>query len=159
GSSRALLEGSPHLERLKKRDFEVLLLTDPVDPFAISGLQKFEEHALSSAMDDKLELDEASEEDKKQFEDDKKRVEPLVERFKNVLTEKVKEVRVSHRLHDSPVCLVVPDGGVAPHIEQLMRAQNPDLPPTKRILEINPKHPVIERLSHGLEQGSEGWVS
>ena len=159
GSSRALLEGSPHLERLKKRDFEVLLLTDPVDPFAISGLQKFEEHALSSAMDDKLELDEASEEDKKQFEDDKKRVEPLVERFKNVLTEKVKEVRVSHRLHDSPVCLVVPDGGVAPHIEQLMRAQNPDLPATKRILEINPKHPVIERLSHGLEQGSEGWVS
>ena len=159
GSSRALLEGSPHLERLKKRDYEVLLLTDPVDPFAISGLEKFGEHALSSAMDDKLELEEPSEEDKKQFEDDKKRAEPLVDRFQNVLSEKVKEVRVSHRLHDSPVCLVVPEGGVAPHIEQLMRSQNPDLPPTKRILEINPNHPVIQRLNEGLEGANEQWVA
>lgn len=158
GSSRALLLGSPHLERLKKHDYEVLLLTDPVDPFAISGLPKFGDHELQSAMDDKLEIAEASEEEKKQFEDDKKRTEPLLERFKQALSDKVSEVRASSRLHDSAVCLVVPDGGVAPHIEQLMRAQNPDMPATKRILEVNPTHPVIERLNQASTEGAE-WVN
>lgn len=157
GASRALLVGSPHLERLRKHDYEVLLLTDPVDPFAIAGLPKFGDFELQSAMDDKLELEDKTEDQKKQFEDDKKRTEPLMERFKQVLSDKVSEVRASERLFDSPVCLVVPDGGVAPHIEQLMRAQNPDLPPTKRILEVNPTHPVIERLNNGLS-GDDAWV-
>ncbi len=157
GASRALLVGSPHLERLRKHDFEVLLLTDPVDPFAIAGLPKFGDFELQSAMDDKLELEDKTEDEKKQFEDDKKRTEPLMERFKQVLSEKVSEVRASERLFDSPVCLVVPDGGVAPHIEQLMRAQNPDMPATKRILEVNPTHPVIERLNNGLS-GDNAWV-
>src|SRR5690606_36850211 len=92
GSSRSLRTDRSHLERLKKHDYEVLLLTDPVDPFAISGLPKFGEHELQSAMDDKLEITESSEEEKKQFEDDKKRTEPLVERFKQVLSDKVSEV-------------------------------------------------------------------
>lgn len=155
GSSRALLVGSPHLERLRKHDFEVLLLTDPVDPFAIAGLPQFGDFELQSAMDDKLELEDKTEDEKKQFEDDKKRAEPLMDRFKQVLSEQVSEVRASERLFDSPVCLVVPEGGVAPHIEQLMRAQNPDMPKTKRILEINPTHPVIERLTAGL---ASDWV-
>jgi molecular chaperone HtpG len=69
----------------------------------------------------------------------------------------VSEVRASERLHDSPVCLVVAEGGVAPHIEQMLRAQNPDMPANKRILEINPTHPVIERLNGGLS-GDSAWV-
>lgn len=158
GSSRALLLGSPHLERLKKHDYEVLLMTDPVDPFAMSGLPKYGDYELQSAMDDKLELSETSEEEKTKFEDDKKRAEPLLERFKQTLSEKVSEVRASSRLHDSAVCLVVPEGGVAPHIEQLMRAQNPDMPATKRILEVNPTHPVVERLNQGVAEGAE-WVN
>jgi molecular chaperone HtpG len=157
GASRTLLVGSPHLERLRKHDFEVLLLTDPVDPFAIAGLPKFGDFDLQSAMDEKLELDEKSEDEKKQFEDDKKRTEPLMDRFKQVLSEKVSEVRASERLHDSPVCLVVAEGGVAPHIEQMLRAQNPDMPIAKRILEVNPTHPVIERLNDGLS-GDNAWV-
>lgn len=158
GASRALLVGSPHLERLKKHDYEVLLLTDPVDPFAIAGLPKYGDFELQSAMDDKLEIQETSEDEKKQFEDDKKRAEPLIERFTSALSDKVSEVRASSRLSDSPVCLVVPEGGIAPHIEQLMRAQNPDLPPTKRILEINPTHPVIERLNGALSNADASWV-
>lgn len=156
GSSRTLLIGSPHLERLRKHDFEVLLLTDPVDPFAIAGLPQFGDFELRSAMDEKLELEDKTEDEKKQFEDEKKRAEPLMDRFKEVLSEQVSEVRASERLFDSPVCLVVPEGGVAPHIEQMMRAQNPDMPKAKRILEINPTHPVIERLSAGL---SGDWVN
>ncbi len=95
---------------------------------------------------------------KKQFEDDKKRAEPLLDRFKQALTDKVSEVRASSRLHDSAVCLVVPEGGVAPHIEQLMRAQNPDMPATKRILEVNPTHPVIEKLNAAATEGAP-WVN
>lgn len=158
GSSRALLVGSPHLERLKKHDYEVLLLTDPVDPFAIAGLPKYGDWELQSAMDDKLDLGETTEDEKKQFEDDKKRTEPLMERFKQVLSNKVSDVRASSRLLDSPVCLVVAEGGVAPHIEQMLRAQNPDMPLNKRILEINPTHPVIERLGKGIDSAGADWV-
>jgi molecular chaperone HtpG len=146
GTSRALLEGSPHLERLKKQDYEVLLLTDPVDPFAVSGLGEFDGKPLVSAMDASLELEDESNEDKQKQEEQSKAAEPLVERFKNVLSGRVSEVRVSSRLTESAVCLVTPDGGVAPHLEELLRAHNPNLPKTKRILEINPSHPVIESL-------------
>ncbi len=158
GASRALLVGSPHLERLKKQDYEVLLLTDPVDPFAIAGLPKYGDFELQSAMDEKLEIEDQTDDEKKQFEDEKKRAEPLIERFQKTLSDKVSEVRASSRLSDSPVCLVVPEGGLAPHIEQLMRAQNPDLPPTKRNLEINPTHPVIERQNQGLSAENNTWV-
>ncbi len=158
GASRTLLVGSPHLERLKKQDYEVLLLTDPVDPFAIAGLPKYGDFDLQSAMDEKLEIEDKTEDEKKEFEEEKKRAEPLMERFTKALSDKVSEVRASSRLSDSPVCLVVPEGGLAPHIEQMMRAQNPDMPPSKRILEINPKHPVIERLNQNLAAEGETWV-
>ena len=76
----------------------------------------------------------------------KKQAEPLVERFKSVLANKVGEVRLSTRLTDSPVCLVIPDGGMAPHIERLMMARQMGIPPQKRILELNPGHPLIQNL-------------
>ncbi len=165
GTSRALLESSPHLESLRKRDFEVLLLTDPVDPFAVAGLNEFDGKNLVSAMESNLELDETEDEETKQAREEQgKAVQPLVDRFKSVLDDKVGEVRASSRLTDSPVCLVIPEGGVAPHIEEMLRAHNPNMPRTKRILEVNPNHPVIERLKKdndadgGSERVSE-WIS
>ncbi len=156
GPDRRLLENSPHLERLRKRGFEVLFMTDPVDSFAVAGIGEFEGKTLVSAMDDKLDLgDDGSEEEKAQRETDKKDAESLLGRFKSVLENKVSEVRASERLTDSPVCLVIPEGGVAPHIERLMRAHNQALPATKRILEVNPSHPVIAKLKRAHETDPE----
>ncbi|HET7542666.1 MAG TPA: molecular chaperone HtpG [Polyangiaceae bacterium] len=148
GTSRALLDVSPHLETLKKRGFEVLFMTDGVDPFAVASLNEFEGKPLVSAMDENLDLGEEdlSEEQRAAEAEQKKQAEPLVERFKTVLASKVAEVRLSSRLTDSPVCLVVPEGGMAPHIERLMMARQMGISPQKRILELNPGHPLIQNL-------------
>jgi len=148
GNSRALLDASPHLEALKKRGYEVLFMTDGVDPFAVASLREFAGKPLVSAMDENLDLSEEdrTEEQKSADAEEKKQAEPLIERFKSVLTDKVKEVRLSTRLTDSPVCLVVPEGGIAPHIERLMMQRQMGIPAQKRILEVNPSHPLIRNL-------------
>jgi molecular chaperone HtpG len=148
GTSRALLDSSPHLEALKKRGYEVLFMTDGVDPFAVTSLGEFEGKPLVSAMDENLNLadEELSDEQRATEAEQKKQAEPLVDRFKAVLASKVGEVRLSTRLTDSPVCLIVPDGGIAPHIERLMMARQMGMPPQKRILELNPGHPLIQNL-------------
>ena len=148
GTSRTLLDASPHLETLKKRGYEVLFMTDGVDPFAVTSLSEFDGKPLVSAMDENLELaeEELTEEQKAAEAEQKKQAEPLVERFKSVLASKVGEVRLSTRLTDSPVCLVIPDGGMAPHIERLMMARQMGIPAQKRILELNPGHPLIQNL-------------
>jgi molecular chaperone HtpG len=148
GTSRSLLDSSPHLEALKKRGYEVLFMTDGVDPFAVSSLGEFDGKQLVSAMDENLDLadEELTEEQRATEAEHKKQAEPLVERFKAVLASKVGEVRLSTRLTDSPVCLVVPEGGMAPHIERLMMARQMGIPPQKRILELNPGHPLIQNL-------------
>ncbi|MEN9578201.1 MAG: hypothetical protein RJA70_1210 [Pseudomonadota bacterium] len=154
GSSRTQLESSPHLERLRKHGFEVLYMTDAVDPFAVAGLPTFEDKPLVSAMDSNLELEDFPEEaDKKEERDtQKKEAAPLLERFKEVLSTHISEARPSDRLTDSPVCLVTPDHGLSPHIERMMRAQNPNMPKTKRLLEVNAGHPVIQGLTRALDK-------
>jgi molecular chaperone HtpG len=154
GASRSLLENSPHLERLKKQNLEVLFMTDPVDPFAVSGLGQFEDKTLVSVMDAELDVGE-DEAEKVAREASTKEAEPLVTRFKSVLEQRVSEVRVSNRLTDSAVCLVTPEGGVAPHLEELLRAHNPKMPKSKRILELNPSHPVIVNLTRANAQNPE----
>jgi molecular chaperone HtpG len=148
GTSRTLLDSSPHLETLKKRGYEVLFMTDGVDPFAVASLGEFEGKPLVSAMDENLELaeEDLTDEERATEAEHKKQAEPLVERFKAVLASKVGEVRLSTRLTDSPVCLVVPEGGMAPHIERLMMARQMGIPAQKRILELNPGHPLIQNL-------------
>jgi molecular chaperone HtpG len=152
GLDLKVLESSPHLEGLKKLGYEVLYMTDAVDPFAMSRLQEFEGKAFKNAMEEKLDLSEKKSEEEKQQEAAAKEASgPLLERFKQVLSEQVSEVRASDRLFESPVCLVTPEGGVAPHIERLMRAHNQSFPESKRILEVNPGHPVIENLKRAHE--------
>jgi len=138
GSSEQVLRGTPHLEQLRKRGYEVLLLTDSVDPFAIENLKEFEGKKLVNAMTEKLSLDG---DDAKPLEGD-----TLTERFKTVLGARVGDVRNSARLDTSPVCLVTPEGGLAPHVVAMLRAQKMDLPPLKRILELNPEHPIVANL-------------
>ncbi len=141
GASRMLLEGSPHLEALKKKGFEVLYLTDNIDSWAIQGLNEYAGKKFVDAINAKIDVgDEADETDTAEATE---ALQPLTVRFQEVLGEQIEEVRISTRLADSPACLVVPEGGLAAHIERLLRVRD-DMPPQKRIIELNPKHPLIE---------------
>jgi molecular chaperone HtpG len=151
GASRQLIESGPHLEGLRKRGYEVLYMTDPIDPFAISTLNEFEGKPIVNAMTESLNLDEASEsgeksEETKEAEASAAERASLLAFMKTVLGDKVSEVRASKRLTDSPTCLVIADGGMAPHIEQMLRARKMDVPVVKRILEVNTAHPVVKNL-------------
>jgi molecular chaperone HtpG len=146
GESRKALEGSPHLETLRKRGYEVLFLTDPVDEWAAQGLREFNGKPLVSALQADLKLQETAEE-KREKEQRAEGLKSLTERIKEVLKDAVKEVRVSDRLTDSPVCLVLPEGGSPAFLERLLREHGKGVPRAKRILEVNPSHPVIEYLN------------
>jgi molecular chaperone HtpG len=152
GASRQLIESSPHLEGLLERGFEVLYMTDPIDPFAISTLNEFEGKPIVNAMTENLDLGEESAASTA-ADDEKKKDSPassertsLLAHMKSVLGDKVSEVRASKRLTDSPTCLVIAEGGMAPHIEQMLRARKMDVPLAKRILEVNTGHPVVANL-------------
>ena len=144
GPTSKLLSASPQLEGLRQKGFEVLFLTDPVDPFAISNLDEFEGKRLADAMsaDFKLPGDEQT----AASEEEAKASEPLIKKIQEVLGSRVNEVRVSRRLADSPACLVVPSGGLPPYLERMLKARQMDVPQAKRILEINPEHALIAQL-------------
>jgi molecular chaperone HtpG len=151
GPSKALLEHSPQLEGLRGKGYEILLMTDGVDQWAVEGLGELDGKRFVNAMEEGLSLDgdAANDDDQVANKDEQKDpgdLGPLLERCKQILAESVGEVRLSDRLTDSPVCLVLPKGGLPAHIERLMRAHQSDLPTQKRILELNPKHPLIAKL-------------
>ncbi len=141
--SRTLAEKSPHTEQLRKRGFEVLFMTDPVDAFAVGGLDDFEDVPLVSATAADLKLGSDKAADAKETVVDLDDLRGLI---RAELQEDVSEVRVSDRLTDSPACLVVPDGGLQPHIERLLRATERGGGHAKRILEINPTHALLTNL-------------
>jgi molecular chaperone HtpG len=149
GTSRAVLEASPHLEAINKQGYEVLFMTDPIDQWAVTGLGPYRDKPLVSAMTADLKLDDKEGEgegDKDKSDAASAELKPLLAHMRAVLQDKVEKVQVSERLTDSPVCLVVPEGGLQPHIERLLRAQSADVPATKRIMEINPNHALVQSL-------------
>ena len=141
GTSRAVLAASPHLEALRARDYEVLFMTDPVDPFVADALSEHKGKPLVSATGDDLRLPDKGEGSADEPDDD-----PVLERFRTVLGDRVAAVRRSTRLTDSAVCLVVGEGMLDPHVERLLRAQNADVPVSKRTVEVNLAHPVVQNL-------------
>jgi len=144
GESRKQLESSPHLEGLRARGVEVLYLVDPVDAFAVQGLREFEGVPLVSATSASLDLgDTASEGTSAEGGDE---IDALRARCRRRLQDHVTEVRASARLTDSPACLVLPEGALAPYVERLLRATGQNVSVQKRILEINPRHPLIRAL-------------
>ncbi|NTX55356.1 molecular chaperone HtpG [Myxococcus sp. CA039A] len=145
GESRKAVEDSPHLEALKQRGYEVLFMTDPVDEWAAQGLREFQGKPLVSALQADLKL-QSTDEQKKEHEQNSEGLKGLTAKMKDVLQDSVREVRVSDRLTDSPVCLVVPEGGSPAYLERLLQQRGKGMPRVKRILEVNPKHPVIEHL-------------
>jgi len=151
GESRRQIESSPHLEGLRKRGFEVLYMTDSVDAFAVQALSEFDGVPLVSATSAELDLGEGDDAAKEA----QGGLAALRERMRVRLEAHVSEVRTSARLTDSPACLVIPEGGLAPHMERLFRATQQGLPAQKRILEINPGHPLVVALETLTEKKSE----
>ena len=152
GESRKALEGAPHLEGLRKRGFEVLLMTDPIDEWATESLRTFEGKALVSAMRADLKLD-ATDDEKKARQVESEALRPVVDRIKAVLGDRIKEVRSSDRLTDSPCCLVLAGAGPHGYVERLLREAGRDVPKSSRILELNVTHPVVQGLMELVESG------
>ena len=152
-------KNSPHLEVFRKKGIEVLLLSDRVDEWALSYLTEFEGKQLVSVAKGGLDLgaleDEAEKQEQEKQADELK---PLLEKIKASLADKVKEVRVTHRLTDSPACLVADENDMSANLARMLKAAGQSAPLSQPILEINPTHPVVLRLK-GEEQRFDDWAA
>ncbi|MBL8254551.1 MAG: molecular chaperone HtpG, partial [Candidatus Competibacter sp.] len=149
GDSFAAAKNSPHLEIFRKKGLEVLLLTDRVDEWLMSHLTEFEGKHLQSVAKGALDLDKiASEEEKQEQKQAEDQFKDLLALVKEVLGDKVKEVRISSRLTDSPACLVVDEYALSAHLERMLRDAGQNVPISKPYLELNPQHPLVARLKN-----------
>ena len=147
GESYSQVRNSPHLEVFRKKGVEVLLLTDRIDEWLMSYLTDFDGKQFVDVARGDLDLGKLdSEEDKKAQEEVAKTKEQLVERLKKVLEAEVAEVRVSHRLTESPAILAIGEQDLGLQMRQILEASGQKVPESKPIFEINPQHPLIEKL-------------
>jgi molecular chaperone HtpG len=142
---------SPHLEVFRKRGIEVLLLCDRVDEWVVSHLSEFEGKELVSVARGDLDAarlpgGEAAAAPEQTAQEDETRLKSLRDTIAKSLGERVSAVRVSHRLTESPACVVVPEGAISSHLARMLKAAGQSVPREKPILEINPDHPLIQRL-------------
>lgn len=147
GETYAQVKNSPHLEVFRKKGIEVLLLTDRIDEWLMSYLNEFDGKSFVDVARGDLDLGNLdSEEDKKAAEEVAKSKEGLVERIKTALGDAVSEVRVSHRLTDSPAILAIGEQDLGMQMRQILEASGQKVPDSKPIFEFNPAHPLIEKL-------------
>lgn len=138
---------SPHLEIFKKKGIEVILMHDRIDEWLMSHLQDFDGKQFQDIARGELDLGKLEdEEDKEQQEKSEKEFEDLIARIKTSLGEQVKEVRVTHRLTDSPGCLAVDDHDMGAQMRKIMEASGQEVPETKPIFEVNTDHPLVQKL-------------
>ncbi|MGV0747952.1 molecular chaperone HtpG [Mycolicibacter heraklionensis] len=158
GESRQQLLKSPHLEAFKAKGYEVLLLTDPVDEVWVNAVAEFDGKPLQSAAKGEVDLD--SEEEKAaheaEREEQQKDFADLITWLQQTLDEHIKEVRLSTRLTESPACLITDTFEMTPALARIYRANGQEVPVGKRILELNPGHPLVTglRQAHS-ERGAE----
>jgi molecular chaperone HtpG len=147
GETYAQVKNSPHLEVFRKKGIEVLLLTDRIDEWMMSDLNEFDGKSFVDVARGDLDLGNLdSEEEKKEAEEVAKAKEGLVERIKASLGDAVSEVRVSHRLTDSPAILAIGEQDLGMQMRQILEASGQKVPDSKPIFEFNPAHPLIEKL-------------
>ncbi|AQT97414.1 MULTISPECIES: molecular chaperone HtpG [Pseudomonas] len=147
GETYAQVKNSPHLEVFRKKGIEVLLLTDRIDEWLMSYLNEFDGKSFVDVARGDLDLGNLdSEEEKKEAEEVAKSKEGLVERIKASLGDAVSEVRVSHRLTDSPAILAIGEQDLGMQMRQILEASGQKVPDSKPIFEFNPAHPLIEKL-------------
>ncbi len=142
-------KNSPHLEVFRKKGIEVLLLSDRVDEWVVAQLTEFEGKPLTSVAKGSLELGTlADEAEKKEQEQEASEFKDLTEKIQKALGDRVKQVRVTHRLTESPACLVSDEHDVSGNLARILKAVGQKAPDVKPILEVNPKHPVVQRLKN-----------
>ncbi|MFP3999854.1 MAG: molecular chaperone HtpG [Desulfobacterales bacterium] len=139
GDNMSAMLNSPHLEALKEKDYEVLLMTDPVDEFVVQSVTEFEGKPLKSAEKGDLGLDQKEEEESEAYSD-------LFKKIQELLEDKVKSVKPSSHLKNSVSCLSADSYDMSAYMEKLLRASGQTVPETKRILELNTQHPVMEKI-------------
>lgn len=145
--SFAAAKNSPHLEVFRKKGIEVLLLSDRVDEWLTQSLTEFDGKHMQSVAKGDLDLGELEdEEEKKAQEEIDKNFEDLVARVKTTLDDKVKDVRITHRLTDSPACLVADHYDMSANLERMLKAAGQEVSGSKPILELNPEHPMVAKL-------------
>ncbi|MES2311522.1 MAG: molecular chaperone HtpG [Pseudomonadota bacterium] len=147
--SYAAAIGSPQLEAFKAKGTEVLLMSDRIDEWMLGSLSEYSGKKLQNVAKGELPLDEA---DKKRQEESAKEAEPLVKKLKELLGDRVGDVRVSARLTDSPSCLALSDYEMAPHLARLLREAGHDMPDNKPTLEINPQHALLKRVEAEVDE-------
>jgi molecular chaperone HtpG len=153
-------KNSPHLEIFRKKGIEVLLLTDRIDEWLMSHLTEFDGKSFQDVAKGELDLgDTESEEDKKAQDEAAEKVEGMVERAKELLKEQVEDVRVTHRLTDSPACVVLNDGEMGEQMRQIMAAAGQEMPESKPVLELNPTHPLILKLDQEQDEDRFGELA
>jgi molecular chaperone HtpG len=159
GDTFAAAAHSPHLEIFRKKGIEVLLLSDRIDEWVASTLTEFDGKPLRSVAKGALDLGElADAEEKAEAEREATALQPLVARIAKALGARVKEVRVTHRLTDSPACLVVGEGEVSGNLERLLKTAGQSAPTVVPVLEINPRHALIRRLEAESDARLPEWA-
>jgi molecular chaperone HtpG len=157
--SFAAAKNSPHLEQLRSRGFEVLLLSDRIDEWLMSHLTEYSEKQLQSVVKADLDLGDVDEETKTKQEEAEKSFESVTERMKTVLGDEVKDVRVSHRLTSTPSCIVSDGQDMTSQMIKLMEAAGQPVPQTKFIFEYNPEHALVKHLADEQDDSRfEKWV-
>lgn len=149
GESRSIMESSPHMEAFRDKGFEVLLLTDPIDELWVDAVPEFDGKQLRSIAKGQVDLDSQDEKDEEaeaEREQRQKDFAELLSWMTSTLSEQVKEVRLSSRLTTSPACIVGDTFDVTPALENIYRSMGQNLPQIKRILELNPTHPLVSGL-------------
>lgn len=146
GESRETVEKSPHLEVFRDKSIEVLYFLDPIDEWLVNDLYNYDGKELKSAAKGDLDLGDLGKEEKKEKDRLESKYKKFSERVKNILSDSVKEVRMTTRLKDSPCCLVADEHDLGPVMEKMMRAMGQEVPATKAIMEINGAHPIMENL-------------
>lgn len=160
GETLNQIKNSPYLEKLKHKNFEVLLMVDGIDGWVANNLGKYSDKPLQSIAAADLDLD--TEEEKKETQSKLKEAEakfkPLLETMSAALKEQVKEIKLSDRLIDSPVCLVSDQNGMSAHMERLLESMGQAVPKNKRTLELNPFHPLYEKMLSASKEYQQEWA-
>ncbi|OBI01019.1 molecular chaperone HtpG [Mycobacterium scrofulaceum] len=155
GETRQQILKSPHLEAFKAKGYEVLLLTDPVDEVWVGTVTEFDGKPLQSVAKGEVDLSSEGDESEAEREEQQKDFADLLTWMKETLSEHVKEVRLSSRLTESPACLITDAFGITPALARLYRASGQDIPVGKRILELNPNHPLVTGLREAQKKAED----
>ena len=155
GETRQQILKSPHLEAFKAKGYEVLLLTDPIDEVWVGTVTEFDGKPLQSVAKGEVDLDSEADKSEAEREEQAKDFADLLTWLKETLSDHVKEVRLSNRLTESPACLITDAFGMTPALARIYRASGQAVPVGKRILELNPNHPLVTGLRQAHQERAD----